>query len=447
MSIDATGQKSLAQVPALLEKFSVLNKWITAQMEETRQAESRIEQKLGQLGKLEGSLTNMIETLRKQMTETIPVIHQANLARTQAKDAVDSAVKDALAAARAQSSELTQAGDLAKESVDSAVRAALTSVQQHAAYLTHMQSQVKESVDVAVQEALAGARQQANHLAHTAADEIDSQIKERIQTALAGVSVEQMAGISDDVTQRLNDESAHCREQAEQTLILFRQLLQQQVEKVSDQAAAAVRPHVNRISETREQVDREIDAILESSRETVEKRLEMLARSAESSVELIEQTLVGRVKNIRPQVMTEVESTQKLIAHRVAGLVEASKKMVETVVKDLDAKLTDLPEKTEALREELDLRITTYMNELQESATTMVGWLEDRVNQRVDDLVEKSRHSMWGELRALNAATDRLSAAAATAEPIPAQEHPGQPLSLTMYVDRMKPKSDPKPAA
>jgi len=34
----------------------------------------------------------------------------------------------------------------------------------------------------------------------------------------------------------------------------------------------------------------------------------------------------------------------------------------------------------------------------------MVGWLEDRVTQRVDDLVEKSRYSMWSELRALNAA-------------------------------------------
>ncbi len=445
MSMDVAGQKSLAQVPAILEKFAVLNKWITAQMEETRQAESRIEQKLGQLGKLESSLTNMIDTLRKQMLDTVPVIHQANLARTQAKDAVDSAVQDALTAARQEAAQLTQAGDLAKESVDSAVREALSSVQQHATYLTHMQSQVKESVEVAVQEALAAARQQANHLAHTAADEIDAQIKQRIESALAGVSVEQMAEIAQDVTDRLNDESAHCREQAEQTLILFRQLLQQQVEQVRDQAAAAARPHVNRLNEAREHVDRQIDAIIESSHATVEKRLAMLSRSAESSVELIEQNLVARVRSIRPQVMTEVESTQKLIAHRVAGLVEASKKMVSTVVNDLDAKLTAMPEKTEALREDLDLRITTYMNELQESAQTMVSWLEDRVSRRVDDLVEKSRHSMWSELRALNAASDRL--ANESADPMPAMENPGQPLSLTMYVDRMKPKSDPKPAA
>ncbi len=74
--------------------------------------------------------------------------------------------------------------------------------------------------------------------------------------------------------------------------------------------------------------DRQIDAILESAQVTMEQRIAELARSAQTTVELVESNLVGRVKAIRPQVMTEVESTQAMVAHRVAGLIDASKKMV-----------------------------------------------------------------------------------------------------------------------
>ncbi len=97
------------------------------------------------------------------------------------------------------------------------------------------------------------------------------------------------------------------------------------------------------------------------------------------------------------------------------------------------------------MREELDAKLTNYMNELQDSALTMVGWLEDRMMTRVDDLVDKSRKSIWNEMKALDKASDKL-AASTPAEPMLAVEHPGQPLSLTMYIDRAR-RPDPKPAA
>jgi hypothetical protein len=134
-----------------------------------------------------------------------------------------------------------------------------------------------------------------------------------------------------------------------------------------------------------------------------------------------------------------------MVAHRVAGLIDASKKMVGTVVNELDAKLDELSPKADAVRDELDAKVTGYLNELQDSALTMVGWLEDRMMNRVDDLVEKSRRSIWAEMRALDKASDKL-AATTPAEPMPAVEHPDQPLSLTMYIDRAR-KPDPKPAA
>jgi len=200
------------------------------------------------------------------------------------------------------------------------------------------------------------------------------------------------------------------------------------------------------VTETRDYVDRQIDAIINAAQESLEQRLLTLTRSAQSTVELVEQNLVGRVRNIRPQVMHEVESTQKLIAHRVAGLIEASRKMVSTVVTDLDSKLDELGPKTDAVREELDQRVTGYLNDLQDSALTMVGWLEDRMTQRVDNLVDSSRSSIKGELRALDRAAEKLHSHR-PAEPMPAVEHPDEPLSLTMFVDRVRSAPGPKPAA
>lgn len=401
MSADMSAQKSMAAVPAILEKISLLDRWLNARIEETKAAENRIEQKLQTFGRLETSLQSMIDTLRKQVTDATPLVQQTAQAREQMRAGIDDVLADAIARAR----------------------------------------------------------QQANHLVHAATDQIDQQIKERIEAGLASVTVEQIARMSGDVHQRLTEESDRCRAQAEQVLILHRQLMAQQLELVRDEAEQATRPYISQASETRARVNHEIDTILAVAQATVNQRLQQLARSAEGSVELMEQHLVNRVKTIRPQAMQEVESTQKLIAHRVAGLIEASRKMVSTVVTELDEKLDELSPKTDAVREELDLKLTSYLNELQESAMTMVGWLEDRVTQRVDDVVDQSRRSMHKELRQLNDATDKLRDSfrmgdlnrphLPIADPQPADEHPHKPLSLTTFIDRMRihPSEDPKPAA
>ncbi len=385
MSTDIAGSRTL---PAILEKIGTLDKWITSRMEETNAAEARINNKLDQLSKLEVSLQAMIDGLRKQVTDTLPVLSEIRQTRDKAQSVVDQAVEDALAAAR----------------------------------------------------------QKVNHLEHEAADRIDAQIKSRVAEALSSVTVDQMGEIARDVHKQLTDEADHCREQAEQTLIMFRQLLQKQVDQVVDQAAAASNPHLSKLSDARSYVDAQVEATLAAAQESIEQRMTNLSRSAQATVELIEQGLVDRVRNIRPQVMNEVESTQKMIAYRVAGLIEASRKMVSTVVNELDDKLESLSPRTDAVRDELEARLTRYMKDLQDSAETMVGWLEDRVTQRVDDLVEQSRSSIKGEIRALDRASDKL-ANSVPVDPMPAVENPGEPLSLTMYIDRMRTAPGPKPAA
>lgn len=383
-------EKSVASMPAILEKLSVLDKWLNARMEQTRAAEARMEQKLQQLAKLETSLSGMLDTMRKQMADATPLLtsvaNVAEDARGKAIDAVDSVVADALA---------------------------------------HL-------------------RQESIRVAHATTDQIEQQVREKIDAGLASISVERMAQISADVQLQLVEEADRCRERAEQTLIIFRQVLAQQIERVADEARFATEPHLARIGDTREAVDREINAILDAATESVRTRLTHLAKNANNSVELMEKQLVDRVRTIRPQAMSEVESTQKLIAHRVAGLIEASRKMVGNVVNELDAKLDELGPKTDAVRQQIDDQLADYFRELETEAGTMVGWLEDRVTARVDDLVDVSRNSMHKELRALDEAAKVLK----RSRPTPPQhiEPSDEPLSMSMYLHRTEP-TEPKPAA
>lgn len=382
-------EKTVASMPAILEKLSVLDKWLNARMEQTRAAEARMEAKLQQLARLETSLSGMLDSLKRQMADAAPLLASAaNVvedARGKAIDAVDSVVADALA---------------------------------------HL-------------------RQESIRVAHATADQIEQQVREKIDAGLASVSVERLAQMSADVQQQLADEADRCRERAEQTLVMFRQLLAQQVERIADEARFAVEPHLARIGDTREAVDREINAILDAATETVRQRLTALARNASNSVELMERQLVDRVRTIRPQVMTEVESTQKLIAHRVAGLIEASRKMVAGVVNELDAKLDELGPKADAIRQQIDDKLADYFRELEAEAGTMIGWLEDRVTARVDDLVDVSRNSMHKELRALDEAAARLRRSRQTPQPT---EPADEPLQMSMYLHRPDP-TEPRPAA
>jgi hypothetical protein len=384
-------EKSIASMPAILEKLSVLDKWLNTRMEQTRAAEARMETKLQQLTRLEGSLSTMIESLRRQMSDAAPLIASASQVAEQAKE------------------------------------------------------QAAAAVDAVLADALAHVRQESIRVAHQTADTIEQQIAGRIDAGLKSLSVERMAQISADVQLQLVEEANRCRDRAEQTLVIFRQVLAQQVDRIADEARHAAEPHLARIGDTREAVDREINAILDAATETVRQRLEALSRNAGNTVELLEKQLVERVRMIRPQAMTEIESTQKLIAHRVAGLIEASRKMVGSVVNELDQQLDSLAPKADAVRQELDEKLADYLRELETEASTMLGWLEDRITGRVDDLVDLSRRSMHNELRALDEASRQLKRPR-PAQPMPAAEHPDEPLSLSLYLHRDEP-TRPKPAA
>jgi hypothetical protein len=384
-------EKSIASMPAILEKLSVLDKWLNTRMEQTRAAEARMESKLQQLTRLEGSLSTMIDGLRRQMGEIAPQIASASLVADQAKE------------------------------------------------------QAAAAVDSVIADALAHVRQESIRVAHQTAESIEQQIAGKIDDGLRSMSVERMAQLSADVQLQLVDEADRCRDRAEQTLILFRQVLAQQVIHLADEARHAVDPHLAKIGDTREAVDREVNAILDAATETVQQRLAHLCKNANNTVELLEKQLVERVRMIRPQAMTEIESTQKLIAHRVAGLIEASRKMVGNVVNELDQQLDSLSPKADAVRQELDEKLAEYLREMETEASTMLGWLEDRITGRVDDLVDLSRRSMHNELRALDDAAKQLRRPRPVA-PMPAAEHPGEPLSLSLYLHRDDP-TRPKPAA
>ena len=384
-------EKSIASMPAILEKLSVLDKWLNTRMEQTRAAEARMETKLQQLARLEGSLSNMIDGLRKQMGDIAPQIASASLVADQAKE------------------------------------------------------QAAAAVDSVIADALAHVRQESIRVAHKTAESIEQQIAGKIDDGLKSMSVERMAQLSADVQLQLVDEADRCRDRAEQTLIIFRQVLAQKVIGLADEARHATEPHLARIGDTREAVDREINAILDAATETVHQRLANLCKSANNTVELLEKQLVDRVRMIRPQAMTEIESTQKLIAHRVAGLIEASRKMVGSVVNELDQQLDSLSPKADAVRQEIDEKLADYLREMETEAGTMLGWLEDRITGRVDDLVDVSRRSMHNELRALDEARQQLRRPR-PAQPTSAAEHPDEPLSLSLYLHRDEP-TKPKPAA
>jgi hypothetical protein len=455
-----------------VDRLNLISRWINAKMEEITQAEQRIEKRLEHLNATEQSLKGLFDSLRRQVTETQPVLKELATLRAGALNAVEQVVR----ATKDRSANSLQVTPVDNNGIDERIMARMLEFEEKVAVLTQAAEEtiVKRigdadsqlntnlaNVDHTIQQRLLSAQQSADAIGNRVMDQLNvaagraneianlsrqnaqeaidhvskdfdnmiaptqqrlgiqlEEMETRLSTDMANVEETMKAQLSgfymhvNKTAQALDIQLGHLadefRQQAEQVLASARLSVRQQIDSIEDEARLSIRPILHAIDERKAGADRHADAILAGMDDAMKIRLAELRRSGESIIQIVEAQLVEKLKSIRPQAQSAIEAAEKHVHQRLQMAMDNAKASVDLSEKQLADRIEELRPRISAAMTAARTDIDRHVASLESEANTATGWIEQRLNQRIDELTYRARKTVNDQIRELDDASQSL---------------------------------------
>ncbi|MBC7784247.1 MAG: hypothetical protein H7144_10435 [Burkholderiales bacterium] len=360
-------------------------------LEELRQIESRLDQRLELLAKAEGNLRGLFEALRQQVAGAYPVLEQLKEIVPQARQQVDEA-------------RLTTAADRIADSMAEQIFAA---IEQGKSELQDLAGPIRQRLINDLQSATEAAKADVAVVKPQSVDH--------------DAALETMAQMADSF-----------RAEAAETLESVRQSMLDQIDLLKSDAKLQIDPILNQVEAVRLAAESQLCTAIESQQASMQYRVEQLSGGIDEVASILEQRLTQRISNINRRADDALAGIERTMDSAVTRLIdqahasalrgeESMRARIEAVRPRLDAELT-----------QADQHLTHRMERLEAHAASMCSYLEAKLTSHVDELIQRLRMKLQQEL----AATTGNTAPAARHEAAPSPIRPS--LEVDLYVNRVQ---------
>jgi hypothetical protein len=354
-----------ASAPSGVERVGFLDQWISRRIAEAEAAEARLAKRLEHVGRADQSLRGLLDSLRGQVAEAFPLVHQLTEFRQQA----EATVRDVLGSSRSQ---FSQAVELVRLRIE-AMREAERSLEQKLEELDQRGRDSALETEKRLGETIAKARGQAGELL----DGLPKSVSARLEVFKQEVE-RAMASASRIVAQRT--------EQFEKTTGVFEEWLEAEIarQKAGQQQLAA-----DLLERFEQELRRRIGPLARQMRE-IQQAQAAITRGGEEK-------LKQRLARVREEIDAALESAQRMFAQRVSQMIGGARAMVELHEGQLAGLVESLRPKAGAAASAVEAELMTRLANMEQQAEAALRRIEERLMRRLEGLVERGRGVLTAE--------------------------------------------------
>jgi uncharacterized protein YoxC len=347
-----------------LDRMGALAKWIAAKAEEMAQMDRKIERRLDHLQRSEDNLRAMFEAIRDQVSSA-------------------HAVSDDL---RKNTSTATTSAEERSRDIDQAMQSALQKA-----------SSLVENVELRAHEL----EQTAQTIVQSTVDRLDELMEQakNVKAAAEASQIVQPPPPQQDTQQsRFESDVVSVQMEFEQraaaVIESIRRSAVDQIDRLGSQVAVAVDPVLARIDSQRRQAEAQLNAVMTAAEDSLRRRAEELGRAGDTSVDMIEQRLARRLDNVRPRTIQTLDVAERAMNQRLTALIDGAKQTVSATESDLTERVAQLAPRLNQTLQAVQDELVEQLARLEEHAFAMTGWLDQRMSERVDAMIARTRTAL-----------------------------------------------------
>ena len=209
-----------------------------------------------------------------------------------------------------------------------------------------------------------------------------------------------IADAQDRIRSQFCELAAEAERCAASRIIETRQQMLAQIQEITGRMKLDLEPLVAQIRHecdaTREQARSHVDA----ARQEMNQRMEELRRVRETIVQDVEDTLAQRIRDLGPRAAEAIEQAEKNLSQRLGRMLAGIRHSSELHEEQIAQRLETLRPRAAAIASAVEADVSARLAKLEEQAQTMTAWLVGRLNQRIDETVQRSRRVLREELAA-----------------------------------------------
>lgn len=455
--------QNIAAIPEPIARIGALAKWITVRMDDLTQFEARLEKRFEHLSKTEENLRKLFDALRSEVSAAHPLISQIGAARQELKtqwekapapqpvapapsadepmlsakaveiearlnDLVRQADESITRRVRGFDEDLSATIDTAKAYLQSAADStrmdaeAITDSLSHKLELAEkVAADISQRIDNRMQEGVDRAYNAIDMLAEPLKRKIMEQFGEfenHVQTAIQDVQQEAVNRIGavhhriDELAVRMDHQmdsvADDFKRRADMTLQSSKLQVRQQLDVLGDEIKMMAQPVLQLIDQRRASVEMTANAMLNNIEESMKVRMDDLRKSGESTVEMAEAQLIEKLKAIRPQASATIGTIEKQFAQRLDLAIETARQAIELCEQQMMDRIAELRPRATAAAMAAHKELTEQLSAIESEAATTTHGIAERLSHRIDELTYHARKNISEEIRALDAATEKL---------------------------------------
>ena len=281
------------------DQSSILGKAVQQKLDELRQMDTRIEQRLDHLGRTEQNLRLLFDSLRSQVLQAHPLIGQLNQLRQQSASMIDSIcerVQEKIATdALLMPQSVPQSGSMSASpaspmpqvvqvDMSKTVDAGLEAINARARALDTDMSAMVDTARHYIDHAFNAAREQAGQTLEAIQAKIDqarevmAEVESQAVRPTAPPAVKSPAG--DSAGLQLDEELHAFTVRAQAAIESVRRTVAQQVERLEDEARLEIRPLLGKIEDQRRAAEMQLASATENAEKTLQRRADDLKQNA-----------------------------------------------------------------------------------------------------------------------------------------------------------------------
>jgi len=367
------------------EQMSTLGKMVLQKLDELRQLDTRIDQRIEQLNRADSSLRVLFDSLRTSVLQAHPLIGQMNDLRQGSAAMLETLVNEVKARVAADPVMIASP----RPDVSRIEKVVADGVDRLDARSREIDGELAATIETAhhsINAILANVQRSAGETMAALQARLEEVQATLAELAARGDLLSEKSSLAET---HLDDAIAAFSAQADSTIAAVRRSVAQQVEQLSAQARLDVRPILSQVDESRRAAEAQLATAVESAEQTLERRADELKRGAERMIELCERQLVDRIANIRPRTRAAVESIEHAANQRLTAAMDEMQKAIDRAEAQSVERLDALRPRFGEMMMQLERDIREQSKRMEEDAIAGVHWLEHRLQARVDEVSAK----------------------------------------------------------
>ncbi len=191
------------------------------------------------------------------------------------------------------------------------------------------------------------------------------------------------------------------RTEVQQTLAQVRESMLDQIDLLKSQLRLQVDPLLNQLDTAQTSASARIAALVQAHEQSLENRALQLSHSIDEIASTLEERLTQRVMSMQRRADDTITQIEPTIQNRINIAIQSAHKQIDSGESKLQSRLDATHRVLDEIVADTDRQLVDRLHKLEAHAESMQVYLQQKLTQQTDDLIQQLRSKLQDEIAAV----------------------------------------------